>query len=84
MPNPPSPPTLKNTHFDLNQKIFTDSIDYIKTQLSNIGIEIIGEAKDFHYPPNLFLDTQYHLNCDGSIKRSEDFSRVLNQWLKTR
>lgn len=72
------PPTMQNSKFDLSKKEDADKILHLEKQLKMYQIPIIGNAINFHYPDHFFLDTFYHLNCDGSIERSKILARIIN------
>lgn len=72
------PPTIKNPNFNLDDENTIKKIDYLKSELKKYNIEILGNPKDYHFDRDLFLDTAYHLNCEGAKQRSLNFLKLLN------
>lgn len=72
------PPTIKNPNFNLDDKNVIKKIDHLKRELKKHNIEILGNPRDYHFDRDLFLDTAYHLNCEGAKKRSLNFLKLLD------
>lgn len=71
------PATAENPQFSLNDTKTFAKIDNLKTALKSAGIEIYGDFRDFHFMPQYFYDTTYHLNHEGAKLRSKNFVKML-------
>lgn len=73
--------TMKNKKFDLSKLKYQNNIDRIRTNLMNGGITPQCAPGDFHFDPELFFNTEYHLNKRGAVLRSENLARCINKVL---
>lgn len=71
------PTTAKNELFNIAE-VF-ENIQALRLQLEALGIKIYGEFKDVNFESKYFYDTNYHLNKNGTILRTEAVIKLLEE-----
>lgn len=74
--------SMKNEKFDLSKSKYQSNIKKIRKNLSKGAVTIHCDPEDFHFEEELFFDTHYHLNKRGTVQRSENLARCINQEIK--
>ncbi|GKG92647.1 hypothetical protein CE91St38_06550 [Desulfovibrionaceae bacterium] len=65
-----SPVSIKNSSFDLENEVYKKQIHNLTSAICEQSLKFIGDISVYNFNVNLFYDTPYHLNAEGSIYRS--------------
>ncbi|MGX3011679.1 hypothetical protein ACWIUD_09010 [Helicobacter sp. 23-1044] len=71
------PATAENELFSANNTQILRNIKALQTALESLNIKIYGDFRDFIFSQKYFYDTNYHLNKNGAILRTEAVIKLL-------
>lgn len=60
---------------------FLTALNRIWDTLRERGVPLLGGPTDYYFPPQAFFDTEYHLNCEYSVERSQILVAALKRVL---
>jgi len=78
------PVTMKNKSFDLSGKEDKKKVSKLAVHLHNKNIRVYCDPSEFNLDLNLFFNSEYHPNTEGTAIRSERLARCLNTILAAR
>lgn len=59
-----------------------DFVEFKNNLDGKLDCDVISDFSNYFYPYNYFYDTSLHLTEEGAIKRSEQLSSDLNNWIE--
>jgi len=75
------PVTMRNKFFDLRKEKYRQKIEDRTEQLAEKSIAIVCNPALFQFDVGFFFDTEFHLNRQGAVLRSENLALCLNREL---
>lgn len=67
---------------DYDREPYTSTFARIRALYDGLGINVVGEPKDFMYPKDMFFDMEYHLTEEAAAINSRKFAEMLRPALE--
>lgn len=75
------PVSIKNPLFDLQSKNKPHNLNVLEKKLKKYNLKLIGQPELSNFDPKYSLDTEYHLNAEGSILHTLYLADSINAYL---
>jgi len=75
-------PSITVSDSQSQQPHYEQALNSMLNQVKASGVNVLGEAKEFYFPPEAFFDTNFHLNCSYRSARTKALANILKPELK--